>query len=109
MNQIQFDPNGGDLGRAVNGYIEPLELSVVLPHVAHILECLHQHNNSNKPYFYAFEFSSHARKGIELVMENTKLPEHVGWYTTDGMKMFAIRGASGGVVSSMICYLVTKR
>lgn len=108
MSQIQFDPNGGDLGRTALRCIEPLEFSVVLPHVAYILNALQQLGNSRLPYVYAFEFSSSARKGIELVMENAKLPEHVEWYNIDDLKMFQIRGPSGGLAYTMICYLVTK-
>jgi len=107
VNQsIQFDPNGGDLGRG--NLVEAVELSIILPHVAHILEELFKLNNSRLPYKYAFEFRSGARKAIELVMMGANLPDHVEWYETDGMKMFMVRSASGGVASTMICYLVTK-
>lgn len=106
--QVQFNPDGGDLGRAAIRGLEPLEFSVVLPHVAIILEGLYNLNNSRLPYVYAFEFNSHTKRGVELVMLSAKLPEHVEWYETDGSNLFVMRGSSGGVIIGYICYLVTK-
>ena len=81
---------------------------MVVPYVAYILSLCTELNNSRLPYVYAFEFHAHARKAIELVMMGLKLPDHVEWYSTDGLNLFAMRGASGGVVTNYICYLVTK-
>ena len=106
--QITFEPNGGDLGRSEFRWMSPLEFQIVLPYIAHILECLHVSGLSRLPFKYAFEFSSVIRNDMLLVMKTIKLPEHVKFYEIDGNQIFEMRGASGGVVSNMICYLITK-
>jgi hypothetical protein len=107
-HQITFNPNGGDLGRAEFKNISPIEFMLVMPHVAHILECLYLMGNSRLPFKYAFEFLPLYKKEFELIMLRSKLPEHVKFYELDGKRMFEIRGVSGGVASNMICYLITK-
>lgn len=102
-----FSPNGGDLGRAAE-ILTPLEFSVILPPVARILEYLYHTKLSKLPFKYAFEFHSSHKAQIELVMMTTKLPPNVGFYECDGLKLFQIRGASGGIVTSYICYLITE-
>lgn len=106
--KIQFEPNGGDLGRAAISHVSPLELQLVLPHVSAILEELWKLNNSRLRYVYAFEFAANCLHGIKLLMSTTRLPDHVEWYSVDGHNTFEMRGASGGIVSNHIIYLVTK-
>lgn len=107
--QINYDPNGDDLGRAEIKPISPLEFRVILPHVAHILECLYVSGNSKLPYKYAFEFLAPTNRDIIFFeMQNVKLPPHVKFYECDGKQLFEMRGQSGGVVSGLICYLVTE-
>lgn len=106
--QITFDPNGGDLGRADIRPVQPLEFIIIVPHVANILEGLYLSGDSKLPYRYAFEFPTHARQLAEIAMTGMKLPPHVKFYECDGLKLFAIRGASGGVVSGYVCYLITE-
>lgn len=106
--QINFNPNGGDLGRAALGHITPLEFQIVLPHVAHILECLYMAANSRLPFCYAFEFSAFHKDLITLAIMQAQLPQHVKFYETDGKKLFEMRGTSGGITSGLICYLITE-
>ena len=104
---ITFDPNGGDLGRANFKSTHPLEFHTILPHIAEILEYLHISKLSTLPFKYAFEFHSYHRNQILLEMSTITLPHHVSFYEIDGNKLFEIRGQSGGVISGLICYLVT--
>lgn len=106
--QITFDPNGGDLGRADIRPVQPLEFMLIAPHIANVLEGLYLSGESHLPYRYAFEFSNHDRKLIEIAMAGIKLPPHVHFYECDGMKLFAMRGASGGVISGFACYMITE-
>jgi hypothetical protein len=105
--QINFDPAGGDLGRAEIRPISPLEFHVILPHVAHILECLHVAGHSRLPFRYAFEFPLHTKDMILMETMSASLPPHVAFYECDGQKLFELRGQSGGVVSGLVCYLIT--
>ena len=105
--QITFNPNGGDLGRAKLGTISPVELYIVARHVAEILEALHSSEVSILPFKYAFEFITSSKDLALLTINATKLPPHVHFYECDGIKLFEIRGAGGGIVTSYICYLVT--
>lgn len=107
---ITFDPSNGDLGRAKIRPVSALEIRVLVPHIAHILEELAISELSTQLFKYAFELSVHERDSTMLVIRESiyKLPPHVFWYEVDGNRLFEIRGASGGVVASYICYLVTK-
>lgn len=104
---ITFDSNGGDLGRANIRNMHPLEFHLIIPIIADILEELHNSKISTLPFKYAFEFSSSYKNHILIEINNCKLPSHVSFYEIDGNKLFEIRGPSGGVVSGLICYLVT--
>lgn len=97
-----------DLGRAAIKYVTPLEFQILIPHIATILHLLWRENFSRSNFVYAFEFSSGDRKAIELVMMSADLPEHVYFYETDDRKLFEMRGASGGITTGLICYLITK-
>lgn len=105
---INFDPAGGDLGRAEIRPISPLEFHVVLPHIAHILECLYLNGHSRLPFKYAFEFPFHVKDMVLMEIMGAKLPPHVMFYECDGKKLFEMRGASGGVTTGVICYLITQ-
>src|SRR5438876_4372807 len=107
-SQIIFDSEGGDLGRAELRPISPLELHVITPHIAHILECLYTSRLSKLPFKYAFEFPIHVKDEVLMTMNSMKLPPHVDWYQSDGRKLFEMRGPSGGIISGLICYLITK-
>ena len=107
-SQITFNPDSGDLGRAELRPISPLELQVIAPHIAHILECLHISELSKLPFKYAFEFPIHVKNEVLMTMNSIKLPSHVDWYESDGRKLFEMRGPSGGIVTGLICYLITK-
>jgi hypothetical protein len=104
---ITFIKDGGDLGRAELKPISALEFQIIVPHVACILESLYNSKLSTLPYKYAFEFITHQRKMIEIGMEILILPPHVHFYECDGRKLFEMRGVSGGIVSGLICYLIT--
>ncbi len=105
---ITFDPNGGDMGRALLQHLHPLEFNVVIPHVAAILEELHNSKLSTLPFKYAFEFDGYYKREFEIAIASAKLPPHVAFYECDTRVMFEMRGASGGIVHGYICYLVTK-
>lgn len=111
MRQIfRFDPEGGDLGRGRK--VNTLELAVVVPHIADFISWLSYNKSDdmgNLQYSYGFEVHSTEKNLLIIAMlelEN-KFPRNVKWYETDGIKVFDMRGASGGIVSSLACYLIT--
>ena len=110
---ITFDPNGGDLGRAEIGPISTITFRLVLPHILLILEELYKMGNSQLPYKYAFEFYVGEREYAlrEILLAEVVMPKvapHVKFYDCDGEKLFTVRGVSGGLVTSLICYLYTN-
>lgn len=108
---ITYNPEGGDMGRAEIKPITALELQIVVPHVANILEELELRRAAgDNPFKYAFEIHLMEKKAALLVIQATSynLPPHVFWYEADGKHLFEIRGVSGGVASAFICYLYTK-
>lgn len=107
---ITYNPDGGDLGRANMRPITSLEMQIVVPHIASILEELAVAKFSELPFKYAFEIRPDEKNGALFVIQNSSyhLPPHVFWYECDGKRLFEMRGASGGIVGAYICYLVTK-
>jgi hypothetical protein len=107
---ITYNPDGGDLGRANIRPISALEMQLVIPHIASILEELAVAKISELPFKYAFEIHSNEKDGALFVIHASSyhLPSHVFWYECDGKMLFEMRGASGGIVGAYICYLVTK-
>lgn len=106
---ITFNPDGGDLGRAI-GRTTALEMQIIIPHVASMLNELANEELTTKKFKYAFELPTREKELALFVMNsfNRNLPPRVSWYECDGIKLFEMRGPSGGVVTSYICYLVTK-
>lgn len=109
---LRYDPDGGELGNGVK--VSILELVIVVPHVANILAALEAEGNLFfdksvlRPYKYGFQVYPGDRKLLEIAVNSIELPSNVQWYESDGNKIFAMRGPSGGVISGLACYLVTK-
>lgn len=110
---LRYDPDGGDLGRGVK--VTSLELAVVVPHIANILQALYDDrglffDNSKLPaYKYGFEVYLGDKNKLYLAISDLEkqLPKNIHWYECDGQKIFELRGASGGVTTALACYLVT--
>lgn len=107
---ITYHPDGGDLGRAEIKPITALEMQIVIPHIANVLEQLAVDKRYELPFRYAFELGMQEKDAATFVIHAStyKLPPHVFWYEIEGRFLFEMRGMSGGVVTSYICYLVTK-
>lgn len=105
--KLTFDPDGGDLGRAEFVVQTATEFQLVIPHIASIFESIHQEGWSRLPVRYGLEFPVRLKNEIELLIPTIELPPHVDFFEVDGRRCFEIRGASGGVATSMICYVVT--
>lgn len=109
---ITFNPDGNDLGRGDR--INPFEFYTIVPIIAKIFQALVdvarlKNDKEYVPYKYAFEFNPEERSLILSIMNNyeSKFTKDVMFYTIDSRKLFEMRGSSGGIVSSMICYLTT--
>lgn len=100
---LKFDPDGGDLGRGKK--ISTFELYIVAPYIADLLQTMYDDESGH--YKYSFEVFSAEKLKLEIVMNTILLPKDVSWYSIDGRKAFEMRGASGGVVTALACYLVT--
>lgn len=107
---ITYNPNGGDLGRASIRAISALEMQIVIPHVVSILEELAIMKISDLPFKYAFELHTSQKDSALHVINSSRhnFPSRVFWYEIEGRILFEMRGASGGVVSTYVCYLITK-
>jgi hypothetical protein len=108
--KITFDPDGGDLGRGAK-FSTILEIMTVVPHIADIFQVLYTENHDNpdyRPYKYGFEtFTGISKTQLQVILKSIQLPHNVKWYDCDGNIIFEMRGASGGVVTGYICYLIT--
>ena len=108
---ITYNPEGGDLGRATLRPITALEMQIIIPHVANILQEIElRRTQGENPFKYAFELHMREKDAALFVIQASSytLPPNVFWYEIDGRHLFEIRGPSGGIVSSYVCYLITK-
>lgn len=107
---ITYSPNGGDLGRATIKPITALEMQIIIPHIASILDELAAMKISDLSFKYAFEIHMREKDAAMFVIHASTytLPPRVFWYESDDKTLFEMRGQSGGIVSAFICYLVTK-
>lgn len=110
MSLRSFRPDGGDMG-----YPELPTSTIPFPvHVAKAAKLLTLSKaladvaglELHFSYSFMLPLDVDERKMNELVRSIT-LPYDVGWYTVDGRKLFEMRGASGGIASSKVCYLIT--
>lgn len=107
---ITYNPEGGDLGRAEIGPVTALELQLLIPHVANILGELVMMELHVAPFKYAFEiYMDEQDKALHVIRASIfKLPPKVYWYEANDVVLFVMRGASGGIATSYVCYLITK-
>jgi len=109
---LRFDPDGGDLGRGVK--VTALELAIIAPHIANIFQAIIAEQNmffdtsQLRPMKYGFEVWSRDKKYLGLALNDIRLPSNVGWYECDGKKIFELKSPSGGLSTSLVCYLITK-
>lgn len=111
INFVNLD--SGDFGRPTlyegKSYF-PLEII----RIAHILGELrgtlvkNKWNHTIPSYAFSFPLDQKDRL-IELMEDLDKLfPQYVTWYEIDGKKLFESRGPSGGIATSLVCYLIAK-
>jgi len=103
--------DGGDLGRGT--FVTPQEFPLLALRVAKILRELRlvlRNGFSDDIPCYGFEIRMAHKDTILELMPKIKdlIGDDVLWYECDGKTLFEIRGASGGIVSSYICYLISR-
>ena len=110
MSLRSFNPNGGDMG-----YPEPPNSTIPFPiHVAKaaklltLSKALADVSGLDMQFCYGFmvPLDLDERK-MSVMVQQISLPHDVMWYTIDGRRLFEMRGPSGGIASSKVCYLIT--
>lgn len=109
------DLDGGDLGR---GYrITEEELPNLAVRIANVMLEVQKAMNKyeicsigHTKISYAFEFSPNNKTKLSQVIISTEplLPLGIKFYSIENQKLFELRGASGGIVNSLICYLIAE-
>jgi len=102
--------DGGDLGRA-NKITSFWDIPSTIEIAGNIFTNIR--NQINKPMIlsYGIEVSGYYKNIMEpllLSMEIRGLPEGCRFYKTDGIRIFDIRGVSGGIATSCIFYLICE-
>lgn len=113
MSELKVNLEDGDMGRAKKPS-SVAEFFMSVPHVANILNSLRVDQIEKEPdstirHKYAYEFYVGDLQTVELVILRLQeeLPIHVKFYGVEGRKLFEMRGPAGGIVSHVICYLIT--
>jgi len=101
--------DGGDLGRA-NFRTEVEQIPYTIRIVSKILVDFATLKPQDKILAYCIEFDSTFKGTVECMLKDTEedLPSGVSFYMTDKQRIFSMRSASGGVVTSSCFYLILK-
>lgn len=109
MQKVDLD--GGDLGLG-DFPIQLHEFPFVVKISAKILSQARKFVDlgPNERLSYAIRVPvSDSKLMLELIrIEEKSLPVDIRFYDVDDKKLFELRGQSGGVISQMVCYLITK-
>lgn len=103
------DKDGGDLGRA-NFRTEVEQIPYTIRIVSGILVDFATLKPQDKILAYCIEFDSTFNKTVECMLKDAEedLPSGVGFYMTNKQRIYEMRSASGGVVTSSCFYLILK-
>lgn len=110
MSRLLFDPNGGELGFSI-GRNTPAENIIQIIHiVANIFRYIVDEDIKpvGRELYYSIKINTEDRDIVEAVLNYIKLPEKIYIYKSDDRHLFEMRGPSGGVVTSMVFYIVTR-
>lgn len=111
INFVNLD--GGMLGKSTL-LNEVITFPVIVLRVAHTLKdlkkTLDEHKWEDTVPSYAFEFSDVHKDMVTVSMMHLEplLPKGVNWYETDGKRLFEKRSYSGGLATTLVCYLICK-
>ena len=103
------DKDGGDLGRA-NFRTEVEQIPYTIRIVSGILVDFATLKPQDKILAYCIEFDSTFKETVECMLSDVieDLPLGVSFYVTDKRRIFEMRSASGGIVTSSCFYLILK-
>lgn len=113
MNHLDYD--GGDVGFPDG--ITPLVLfPALIREISKIMSFLYREIREGKiltptsNFSHGFKFRQEDTLLLNILINELKkeLPVGVVFYETDDKYIFELRGASGGIVTAVVCYLVTK-
>lgn len=110
MNNI-VDLNGGDLGRAYDRCTRIENIPLLVKTIAELYSNLRSLVERPKALSYCFEVSTKDIKVLNYLVTgnlDNQLSEGVRFYECDGHRVFDIRGASGGIVTSCCFYLIAE-
>lgn len=94
----------GDLGLALE--VTPLlNIPIVLKTVIDIFKDLPVLPNGKK-YSFCIKTENEYRESVKHIITYHKFPLNVYIYTCDGLNIFDIRGASGGITTSCAFYII---
>jgi hypothetical protein len=113
MNHLDYD--GGDIGYPDG--ITPLVLfPALVREVAKVMSFLYKETREGKiqtpsgNFSHGFKVRTEDTLILNLIINELKkeLPNGVMFYELDDKHIFDLRGQSGGIITAVVCYLVTK-
>lgn len=94
----------GDMGLALE--ITPLlNIPIVLKIVIDVFKNLPILSDGKK-YSFCVRFEQSYRESVKHIITYHKFPSNVYIYDSDGLNIFDIRGASGGITTSCAFYII---
>ena len=102
---LMYDPESGDLG--TGDLINPEQFFFLVRFVEKILNDIKKEFEPKWPLKYCFKIGVSAEL-LKSLISRAEEVYGVEFYSVDGIKVFGIRGESGGVVSAYVCYLIVR-
>ena len=112
MSLRAFDPDGGDLGMP-DPIRDDEDLFAYIVKAAKLLtltQALADVSNLDLRFCFGFRVPLNVvDKDFNYKLRSIILPNDVVWYNIDGRSLFEVRGPSGGIASTKVCYLITVK
>ena len=105
------DKESGDLGISEQGNTQIEQIPLLVMRIADIFSKLSHLKTKKELFCYCIQFSSDYKDTVKSMLRDIKrvgLPEGTGFYEIDGINIFDIRGASGGISCACCFYLIAK-
>lgn len=103
---LLVDVDNGEM--PIGDRLEISEVPIVIKHVSSILNSIATDSliPQGKIMSYGFVVNAKYRAILDKVLDEINLPPRCKYYSIEGRKVFEMRGASGGVMTGVVFYLI---
>ena len=107
---ILVNLDGGELTLSKIGNARIEQIPIMISIAADIFSSLLKENikPDDREFSYCIQINPEDKEVVAIMLARLNLPDGIDIYKCDGRSLFEIRGSSGGIVTSMCFYIITK-